>query len=118
LNEQAARALEQQAQSVGRLAVANAAPTMRLIHDGLANAEELKTVFEGARASGNIESMGALVVSPETIKKEGIGRYLEITEKDRRAMMEGDLRPGRYQVPASGTCEVDRGAGLTVRCSQ
>ncbi len=118
LNEQAARALEQQIESVGRLAVANAAPTMRLIRDGLANPEELKTVFDGVRASGNVESMGALVVSAETIKKEGERRFVDIVAGEKKVMMEGDLKPGRYSVPAAGTCEIDRGQGLTVRCSQ
>jgi len=119
LNEQAARALEQQIESVGRLAVANAAPTMRLIRDGLANPDELKTVFDGVKASGNVESMGALVVSSDTVKKEGDVRYVVLTEGDKKVMMEGfNMKPGRYQVPEAGKCEIDHAAGLTVRCSQ
>ncbi len=118
LNEQAARSLEQQVESVGRLAVANAAPTMRLIRDGLSTADELKAVFDGVRASGNVEAMGALVVSPETVKKEGDVRSITLVADDKKAQMEGDLKAGRYEVPAPGTCELDRGGALTVRCSQ
>jgi hypothetical protein len=70
LNAQAGVALERQARSIGLLAVANAAPTMRLIHDHLATNDELDAVFAGVRAGGNIEHAGALEVSKETTNTE------------------------------------------------
>ena len=123
LNTQAAAALEQQAESVGRLAVSNAAPTMRLIRDGLATAEELKSVFEGVRASGNTEQVGALMVMPESVVRDGGKRYVVISpddkdRKDKKVQIEGDLKPGRYVVPEPGECAVDRGESLVVHCSQ
>src|SRR4051812_10242579 len=79
LNQQATRALEQQVESVGRLAVVDAAPTIRLIRDGLVSPDELKKVFDGVHAGGGVETMGAVIVSGETVKHEGDRRVVEIT---------------------------------------
>ena len=78
LNEQAGQASERQARSIGVLAVANAAPTMRLIRDGLANPDELDAVFAGVRAGGNIDHVGALVVSPETVVTESAPVHVSV----------------------------------------
>src|SRR3982751_1127199 len=101
LNEQAARALEQQIESIGLLAVANAAPTMRLIRDGLANPDELDAVFAGVRAGGNIVHAGALAVSAQTAVTEAGHRYV-VVSPTAKAQVRGDLAPGRYEVPAEG----------------
>jgi methyl-accepting chemotaxis protein len=118
LNAQAGQALERQARSIGLLAVANAAPTMRLIRDGLANPEELNAVFAGIRAGGNIEHAGALVVSPESVEVEGSRRFVVLKTDNPRVQVRGDLPPGRYEVPAEGACEVERTKVLRVRCAE
>jgi methyl-accepting chemotaxis protein len=118
LNEQAGQALERQARSIGLLAVANAAPTMRLIRDGLANPDELDSVFAGVRAGGNIDHVGALVVSPETAITEGTRKFVVIKPDSKvPVQVRGDLPPGRYEVPTEGRCEVARGTALWVRCA-
>jgi methyl-accepting chemotaxis protein len=118
LNQQATRALEQQVESVGRLAVVDAAPTIRLIRDGLVSPDELKKVFDGVHAGGGVETMGALIVSADTVKRDGEKRFVEVVAGDHKAMIEGDLKPGLYEVPEAGKCGVDRGTSLIVRCSQ
>src|SRR6516225_1724058 len=77
LNQQATRALEQQVESVGRLAVVDAAPSIRLIRDGLVSPDELKKVFDGVHAGGGVETMGALIVSADTVKRDGEKRFVE-----------------------------------------
>ena len=117
LNAQAGLALERQARSIGLLAVANAAPTMRLIHDKLASSDELDGVLLGIRAGGNIEHAGALEVSQETVVIEADKRFVVVKDKDDKAQMRGDLPPGRYEVAPAGVCEIERGHALTVRCA-
>jgi methyl-accepting chemotaxis protein len=117
MNLQAGEALQRQAESVGLLAVSNAAPTMRLIRDGLSQPEELENVFTGVRAGGNVERVGALVVAPETVTLIDGKRYVEVKDGDKKAQLRGDLPPGRYEVPLTGTCNVERGRSLTVRCT-
>ena len=118
LNAQASEALQRQAESVGLLAVSNAAPTMRLIRDGLSQPEELDLVFSGIRAGKNVEGVGALVVSPETTVSEGGRRFVEVREDDKgKAQMRGDLAAGRYEVPQDGGCEVASDRAMVVRCA-
>ncbi len=119
LNEQAGQAIERQARSIGVLAVANAAPTMRLIRDGLANPDELDAVFAGVRAGGNIDHVGALVVAPETVVADSGHRYVTVKADPGKVAVQvrGDLPPGRYEVPTEGKCEVERATSLWVRCA-
>lgn len=117
LNEQASQALEQQAQSLGQLAVNNAAPIMRLIRDGLATPSELNGIFEGVRASGNVTQLGALAIVEGQATQEGGARVVEVKPKDSTVQVQGDLPPGKYAVPAPGECTVTRGAVLDVRCT-
>lgn len=118
LNEQASQALEQQARSVGQLAVNNAAPIMRLIRDGLATPSELSGIFEGVRASGNVTQLGALaVVVDGQVATEGGRRFVEVKPADTTAQVQGDLPSGSYEVPPVGECFVTRGAVLDVRCT-
>lgn len=117
LNEQAGQALERQAQGIGRLAVANAAPTMRLIHDKLATNEDLDAIFEGVRAGGNIEHVGTLEVSKETTVVEDGVRYVVVKAQTDKAQVRGDLPAGRYAVPPPGRCETQRDNALWVRCA-
>ncbi len=117
LNEQAGQALERQAVSIGLLAVANAAPTMRLIHDKLATSDELDAVFAGVKASGNIEHVGALEVSSETVVTEEGRRYVVVKPEKDKAQVRGDLPAGRYEVPEAGRCAVVRDRALWVRCT-
>ncbi len=117
LNEQAGFALERQARSIGLLAVANAAPTMRLIHDKLATNDELDAVFAGVRAGGNIEHTGALEVSADTVVLEGGKRFVVVKADGDKAQVRGDLPPGKYEVADAGHCEIERGVVLTVRCA-
>jgi methyl-accepting chemotaxis protein len=117
LNEQAGQAIERQARSIGLLAVANAAPTMRLIHDKLATNDELDAVFAGVRASGNIEHAGALEVSADTLLTEGGKRYVVVKAEGDSAQVRGDLPAGKYEVAQTGHCEIERGRALVVRCA-
>lgn len=117
LNEQAGDALEHQAVSVGQLAVNNAAPIMRLIRDGLATPAELAGIFEGVRAGGNVTQQGALAVTTERVQHEGSKRFIEVKANDVAVQLEGDLPPGRYELPPVGTCQLDRGLVLDVRCT-
>jgi methyl-accepting chemotaxis protein len=117
MNKQAAEALERQATSVGVLAVSNAAPTMRLIRDGLSQPEELENVFSGVRAGRNVERVGALVVAADTVNTQIDGRRFVEVKDDKKAQLRGDLPPGLYEVPKTGECQVERGRSLTVRCT-
>jgi methyl-accepting chemotaxis protein len=117
LNEQAGEALERQAVSVGQLAVNNAAPIMRLIRDGLATPSELNGIFEGVRAGGNVTQQGALAVAKDKVLQEGGKRFIEVKAGDTSAQLQGNLPPGRYEVPEEGQCHIERGAVLDVRCS-
>ncbi len=118
LNAQAGLALERQAQRVGLLAVANAAATMRLIHNQQAKHSELDAILDGVRGGGNIEHVGALEVSVDTVVLDGKKRYVEVKSPDvDKAQMRGNLPPGRYQVPAPGHCEIERGRVLAANCA-
>lgn len=117
MNQQAGEALQRQAESVGLLAVSNAAPTMRLIRDGLSQPEELENVFNGVRAGGNVERVGALVVAEDTVTALPEGRRVVEVKEGGKAQLRGDLPPGAYEVPSPGTCQVERGRSLSVRCS-
>jgi methyl-accepting chemotaxis protein len=117
LNTQAGDALETQARSIGQLAVSNAAPTMRLIRDGLATPSELNGIFEGVRAGGNVTQLGVLAVNSATVVREGERRFVEVKAADRATQLEGDLPPGRYEITEAGTCMAHRGEVLDVRCS-
>jgi methyl-accepting chemotaxis protein len=117
MNAQAGEALQRQAESVGLLAVSNAAPTMRLIRDGLSQPEELENVFNGVRAGGNVERVGALVVAADTVNVQADGRRFVEVKEDKKAQLRGDLPLGLYEVPRPGTCMVERSRSLVVRCS-
>ena len=117
LNEQAGAALERQGISVGQLAANNAAPTMRLIRDGLATPSELNGTFEGVRAGGNVTQLGALAVIKERVIQENGKRYLEVKSGDATVQLQGDLPPGRYEIPEEGQCKLERSTVLDVRCS-
>jgi len=116
LNEQASEALEKQAISIGQLSVNNAAPIMRLIRDGLATPEELNGIFEGVRAGGNIAQLGALAIAPDTVTQTEGRRFVNV-EKAGKGQLQGDLPPGRYEVPAAGQCQVEHTQFLEVRCT-
>lgn len=115
LNEQAQEGLERQARSVGLLAATNAAPTMRLVRDGLASAEELDSVLSGVRTA-NAQRIGFFAVTPQTVKTEGEKRFLEATAEN-HALVRGDLKPQRFELPLTNSCAVDLGASLSVRCT-
>jgi methyl-accepting chemotaxis protein len=117
LNEQAGEALERQAVSVGQLAVNNAAPIMRLIRDGLATPSELNGIFEGVRAGGNVTQQGALTVTRDKVVRENGKRYLEVKSGDTTVQVQGDLPPGKYEIPEAGMCSIERGVVLDVRCT-
>ncbi len=112
LNDQAREALERQAVSVGQLAASNAAPTMRLIRDGLATAADLKILFDGVRADRHVQRLGVASVDPGSVTLEGERRFIEVAEQ-----VAGDLLPGRYEVPAPGQCLASFRAVLEVQCS-
>lgn len=98
-NEQAERALEAEAKSLGALAAAAVAPTLRLIEDGLLGPDELDAVFEGIAAGGKSVFAAVLASNGERVVRK-----------------RGDLPGTRFLEPASG-CEVDPGPTLVVRCS-
>ena len=50
-----------------------------------------------------------VATSAETVKKEGERRFVDIALGEKKVMMEGDLKPGRYSVPPAGTCLTSAG---------
>ncbi len=115
LNEQAQEALERQARSVGLLAATNAAPTRRLVRDGLANSDELDSVLAGVRSAG-VQRVGLLAVAGDAVVKQGDQRSL-VLKPDGKAQVRGDLKPGTFEVPAPGSCAIDLSSALSVRCT-
>jgi methyl-accepting chemotaxis protein len=107
LNAQADEALEREATSVGQLAANSAAPLMARIRDGQEPVTQLATIFESVGTGKDVKQRGALVVDAALI---------ELREDDGRQMF-GDLSPGRYAVPAPGSCTVERAGWLEVRCA-
>lgn len=117
LNDQARAALESQAIAVGQLAVNNAAPTVRLIRDGLATPSELKSIFDGVRAGGSVTQLGVLVVLPEQVQLHEGRRVAVLKAGDVAMQLQGDLPAGDYAVPEPGTCLTSRAVELEVRCT-
>lgn len=116
LNDQANAALEQQARSVGQLAAANAASSVRLIVDKLTVAKDLDPVVDGVRASGAVEFVGIIqVTEPAVTTSEGRRRLTLAPGSD--TQVRGDVPPGTYRLPEPGTCELDRGEALVVQCA-
>lgn len=116
LNDQANAALEQQARSVGQLAAANAASSVRLIVDKLTVAKDLDPVVDGVRASGAVEFVGIIqVTEPAVSTSEGRRRLTLAPGSD--TQVRGDVPPGIYRLPEPGTCELDRGEALVVQCA-
>src|SRR4051812_35688139 len=58
LNRQAAEALESKAVAIGAMATAQIAPSLAFYKDGLASVDELDKVFDGMKASGDVEYVG------------------------------------------------------------
>jgi methyl-accepting chemotaxis protein len=103
LNEQAERSLETQALALGELATAEIAPTLRLIRDGLAPAEDLEKVLQGVKRGGDVAYM---VVLP--ILDNGL-------DAEHPYIRSGEVPKGKWAIPAHG-CELDHGDNLVLRC--
>ncbi|MBL8934461.1 MAG: methyl-accepting chemotaxis protein [Archangium sp.] len=116
LNHQADDALESQATALGQLAATNAAPTVRLISDGLAQRDELEVLFKGLRSNQDLTQSGVLLLDPARVTTTGDTRLLDLAKGD-AALVFGDLPPDRYVLPATGACRSSRGDVLDVRCS-
>jgi methyl-accepting chemotaxis protein len=116
LNEQGRLALERQAVTVGLLAVNNAAPTMRLIHEGLATPGELNGLFEGVRAGGDVSTLAALSVDEKAVKQVDGHAMVTVTANDTH-LVHGALLPGDFELPEAGHCLVLRGRELAVHCA-
>lgn len=113
LNQQADEALESQATALAQLAATNAAPTVRLISDGLAQREELEVLFKGLRSNPDLMQSGVLLLDTARVTDQ---RVLELGKAD-PALVFGDLPPDRYQLPPLASCSSSRGDVLDVRCS-
>jgi methyl-accepting chemotaxis protein len=116
LNRQAADALETQSTTLAQLAATNAAPTVRLIADGLAQPEELAALFKGLRTSSDLTESGVILLDAARVAATQAERSFELTKKD-AALIFGDLPPGRYSLPPAGACAATRVNVLEVRCS-
>ncbi|MBM4782280.1 MAG: methyl-accepting chemotaxis protein [Archangiaceae bacterium] len=116
LNHQADDALESQATALAQLAATNAAPTVRLISDGLAQRDELEVLFKGLRSNQDLTQSGVLLIDPARVTPKDGQRVLELSKAD-AALVFGELPPARYLVPSTGGCSSTRGDVLDVRCS-
>lgn len=116
LNHQADDALESQATALAQLAATNAAPTVRLISDGLAQRDELEVLFKGLRSNQALTQSGVLLLDPARVSMKGGERVLELAKGD-AALVFGDLPPDTYLLPATTGCSSSRGEVLDVRCS-
>ncbi len=116
LNQQAADALQSQAIALAQLAATNAAPTVRLVVDGLAQPEELASLFKGLHTNKDLTSAGVLLLDPARLEGSGPSRAL-VLGRDDKAQVYGDLPADRYLVAPDGECVTTRGATLDVRCS-
>ncbi len=128
MNAQAEEALLRRAQTLGALASAAAAPTLKLIGDGLARPEELDPVLEGAlggagaspgKKSGAVTLEGSellylavlkgksrsLTAHPETVVRQAV-----------QARAKGDFAGTSFEVPRANRCELDNGEQLRIRC--
>ncbi len=137
LNAQAEQSLRQKAQSIGVLASAEIAPTLRLIADGLADASDLDNVFEGA-TSGRYDakkrevdltgsdvdfvvvlkgSGGTLKVSPQTVVRQAVQ---PLPNGQKRELPVSELAvPERFDADGKrlrNVCELDDGPTLLLRC--
>lgn len=116
LNQQADDAFERQATALAQLAATNAAPTVRLINDGLAQSDELSSLFKGLRTDKDLSQSGVITLNAKRVASEGGRRTLDLAKGD-AALVFGDLTPGRYDLPPLGECSSTRGDVLDVRCS-
>ncbi len=116
LNQQAADALEQQSTALAQLAATNAAPTVRLISDGLAQPDELASLINGLKTNTDLTQSGVVLVDPKRVAETAEGRTLELQKKD-AALVFGDLPPARYRLPAAQGCSSNRIDQLEVLCS-
>jgi methyl-accepting chemotaxis protein len=117
LNRQASDALEAQATVLAQLAASNAAPTVRLINETLAQREELEVLFNGLRSNQDLTQAGVLLIEPARVKPgPGGARTFELGARD-LALVYGELQPGLHAVPPVGTCTSARDELLDVRCS-
>jgi methyl-accepting chemotaxis protein len=116
LNQQAGDALQSQATALAQLAATNAAPTVRLVVDGLAQPDELESLFRGLRANKDLTSSGVLLLDPARVKSDASGRALDLARTD-KALVYGDLPAGRYPLAPEGECLATRGETLDVRCT-
>ncbi|MBL8923154.1 MAG: methyl-accepting chemotaxis protein [Myxococcaceae bacterium] len=116
LNQQADEALSSQATALAQLASTNAAPTVRLIIDGLAQPEELTSLINGLRTNRDLSQAGVLVLEPKRVVTSDGQRVLVLGKGD-AALLVGDLPADRYALPPVGECVTSRTAVLDVRCS-
>ena len=82
LNQQAGDALESQSIALAQLAATNAAPTVRLISDGLAQADELSSLFKGLRTNKDLMQSGVVLLDPAKVKTEAGVRFLQLVKND------------------------------------
>ncbi|MBE2251288.1 MAG: methyl-accepting chemotaxis protein [Myxococcus sp.] len=115
LNQQAGDALERQSLALAQLAATNAAPTVRLISDGLAQPDELSTLLRGLRTNKDLTQSGVVLVDPARVRTQDGARVLELVKGD-PLFITGDLPPDRYRLPAQGGCASSRDDVLDVRC--
>ncbi|MCA2979578.1 MAG: methyl-accepting chemotaxis protein [Myxococcaceae bacterium] len=116
LTQQAAEALERQATLLGQLAATNSAPTVRLINDGLAQPDELESLFKGLHASKELSRAGVLRLDPSRVKGTGRDRVITPTPGD-GALVYGDLLPETYAVAPEDQCVTRRAETLDVCCT-
>ena len=122
LNAEAESALLQRARTLGALAAAACAPTLKLIGDGLGRGEDFDSVFQGALGgSETLDQSDVLwlavlkvkgdvaTVAPNTVVRQWAQPHAE-----------AELNGATFAVPRSGVrrnfCEVDNGNQVLVRC--
>ncbi len=116
LNQQADDALSSQATALAQLAATNAAPTVRLIVDGLAQPDELTILLNGLKVNRDLAQSGVVVLDRKRVVTADGDRVLVLGKGD-GALIAGDLPADRYAIPPVGECTTARSEVLDVRCS-
>jgi methyl-accepting chemotaxis protein len=90
---------------------------MRLVRDGLATPDELNGILEGVRSGGSVTRLGVLVVALDAPPNPDGTRPVLVKQGDKTVQVQGDLPAGTYAAPQAGTCTVEQGEELEVRCA-
>ncbi len=123
LNAEAESALLQRARTLGALAAAACAPTLKLIGDGLGRGEDLDSVFQGALGGSeeSLERSDVLWMAVLKVKGDAVAATPgTVVRRWGAPQTEAELNGATFAVPRRGArrnfCEIDNADHLLVRC--